>query len=54
MFKYQFDMQNARELAKGYLATIGMKGSPEEYIETLKKLEKEFLALLLNQSKKQT
>ncbi|WP_411749738.1 hypothetical protein [Serratia marcescens] len=46
MFKYQADIQNARDLAKNYLSAVGMKGTPEEYIETLRNLEKEFLSLL--------
>lgn len=46
MFRYQADAQNARELARHYLATIGMRGTPSEYFNALKKMEKEFLHLL--------
>ncbi len=51
MFKYQADAQKARELARHYLASIGWNGTPEAYLEILRKLEAEFLSLLQNQGK---
>ncbi|MBJ2078371.1 hypothetical protein [Serratia ureilytica] len=46
MLKYQIEKQNARELARHYLSTTGMTGTPAEYLERLRMLEEEFLVLL--------
>lgn len=48
MLKQQMDAQNARELARDYLAAVGMSGTPEEYLARVKALEIQFLAMLKN------
>jgi purine nucleoside phosphorylase len=40
------DAQQARELARDYLAAVGMSGTPEDYLARVKALEGQFLALL--------
>ncbi|WP_017891061.1 hypothetical protein [Serratia sp. S4] len=40
MLKQQMDAHQARELARDYLAAIGMSGTPEEYIARVKTLER--------------
>lgn len=46
MLKQQMDAQKARELARDYLAAVGMSGTPEDYLVKVKVLEGQFLALL--------
>ncbi|CAI2513580.1 hypothetical protein [Serratia proteamaculans] len=46
MLRQQMDAQQARELARDYLAAVGMSGTPEEYLARVKMLEGQFLALL--------
>ncbi|ANS41632.1 hypothetical protein [Serratia inhibens] len=46
MLRQQIDAQQARELARDYLAAVGMSGTPEEYLARVKILECQFLALL--------
>ncbi|CAI1049578.1 hypothetical protein [Serratia quinivorans] len=46
MLKQQMDAHQARELARDYLAAIGMSGTPEEYMACVKALENQFQALL--------
>lgn len=46
MLRQQMDAQQARELARDYLATVGMSGTPEDYMARLKALEGQFLILL--------
>lgn len=46
MLRQQMDTQQARELARDYLAAVGMSGTPEEYMARIKALENQFLALL--------
>lgn len=46
MLRQQVDAQQARELARDYLAAVGMSGSPEDYMVRLKALEGQFLILL--------
>ncbi|QXN62764.1 hypothetical protein [Serratia fonticola] len=46
MLRQQMDAQRARELARDYLAAVGMSGSPQEYLTRVKAVEGEFLALL--------
>lgn len=48
MLKQQMDAQNARELARDYLAAVGMSGTPEEYLVRVKELEIYFLTMLKN------
>lgn len=46
MLRQQMDAQQARELARDYLAAVGMSGSPEDYMARVKALESHFLTLL--------
>lgn len=46
MLRQQMDAQQARELARDYLAAVGMSGTPEDYMARVKMLEGEFLALV--------
>ncbi|CAI1019427.1 Uncharacterised protein [Serratia proteamaculans] len=46
MLRQQMDAQQARELARDYLAAVGMSGTPEEYMAHVKTLQSQFLALL--------
>jgi purine nucleoside phosphorylase len=46
MLRQQMDAQQARELARDYLAAVGMSGTPEDYLARVKTLEGQFLALL--------
>jgi hypothetical protein len=38
MLRQQMDAQQARELARDYLAAVGMSGTPEEYMAHVKAL----------------
>jgi purine nucleoside phosphorylase len=51
MLRQQMDAQQARELARNYLAAVGMSGTPEDYLARVKVLEVKFLALLKQASK---
>lgn len=44
--RQQMDAQQARELARDYLAAVGMSGTPEDYLARVKALESQFLVLL--------
>lgn len=46
MLRRQMYAQHARELARDYLAAVGMSGSPEDYMARVKALESQFLTLL--------
>ncbi|CAI0854055.1 hypothetical protein [Serratia proteamaculans] len=46
MLRQQIDTQQVRELARDYLAAVGMSGTPGEYLARVKTLEGQFLALL--------
>lgn len=52
MLRQQMDAQRARELARDYLAAVGMSGSPEDYLAHVKVLEGQFLTLLKQEGKK--
>ncbi|MBL5905353.1 hypothetical protein [Serratia fonticola] len=51
MLKQQMDAQNARELARDYLAAVGMSGTPKAYLARVKALEIQFLAMLKHAQK---
>lgn len=53
MLKMQMEIQQARELARHYLAAVGVSCTPEAYLTQLKALEQQFLVLLRQTDKTQ-